>query len=105
MYLGRIIEYGSVKDVFEHPQHPYTQALLSAIPQHHIPEAERGARIILSGDLPNPLNPPSGCAFRTRCQHATDLCAKDEPLLQERGRDFHQSACLRAQDLEQQRRA
>ncbi|MCL7466271.1 ABC transporter ATP-binding protein [Phaeovulum sp. NW3] len=99
MYLGRIIEYGSVREVFENPEHPYTQALLSAIPRHHVPEAERGERILLAGDLPNPLSPPSGCAFRSRCRHAVASCAQSEPELIERTRPHHQSACLRAEEL------
>ncbi|MGF9762047.1 ABC transporter ATP-binding protein [Microvirga sp. 0TCS3.31] len=98
MYLGRIVEYASVAEVFENPQHPYTQALLSAIPQHDLAKADRRQRIILSGDLPNPLSPPSGCAFRTRCFRAISACAEHEPQLVERGVPGHVCACIRADE-------
>jgi peptide/nickel transport system ATP-binding protein len=98
MYLGRIVEYASVAEVFENPQHPYTQALLSAIPQHDLAKADRRQRIILSGDLPNPLSPPSGCAFRTRCFRAIRACAEHEPQLVERGVPGHVCACIRADE-------
>ncbi len=79
MYLGRIVELGERDDVYEHPLHPYTQALLSAIP---VPdpdtEAER-QRIILEGDVPNPAAPPPGCHFHTRCGYVTDICKTDDP--------------------------
>ena len=81
MYLGKIVEVGTRDQVFEAPTHPYTQALLSAVP---IPEAgSRGSqrRIVLSGDLPNPLDPPSGCSFRSRCFKAAPICAAEEPPL------------------------
>ncbi|MBL0934669.1 MAG: ABC transporter ATP-binding protein [Rhizobiaceae bacterium] len=93
MYLGRIVEHGPVRRVFEHPAHPYTQALLSAIPQRgHAGTATE--RIILTGDLPNPMSPPSGCAFRTRCFRAVDECARVEPELAPRTAPGHLSACL-----------
>jgi peptide/nickel transport system ATP-binding protein len=93
MYLGRIVEHGPVRRVFEHPAHPYTQALLSAIPQRgHAGTAAK--RIILTGDLPNPMSPPSGCAFRTRCFRAVDECARVEPELAPRTAPGHLSACL-----------
>ncbi len=77
MYLGRIVETGSTDQIFEHPAHPYTQALLSAIP---IPDPTRRAeRIPLTGDVPSPINPPSGCHFHTRCSHATDVCRERYP--------------------------
>jgi peptide/nickel transport system ATP-binding protein len=98
MYLGRIVEYSSVAEVFENPQHPYTQALLSAIPRPDLAETDRRQRIILSGDLPSPIAPPSGCAFRTRCFRAISACAEHEPQLVERGVPGHVCACIRADD-------
>lgn len=92
MYLGRIVETGTRDQVFDAPSHPYTQALLSAIPS---PSARRAGkqRIILKGDLPNPLKPPSGCVFRTRCFKAQDICAQIDPELLPRTGPGHLSAC------------
>jgi peptide/nickel transport system ATP-binding protein len=93
MYLGRIVEHGPTGRVFEAPAHPYTQALLSAIPRRgHAASGSR--RIILKGDLPNPMSPPSGCAFRTRCFRAAAECAEIEPELLPRTEAKHFSACL-----------
>ncbi|HET6733633.1 ABC transporter ATP-binding protein [Mycobacterium sp.] len=77
MYLGRIIETGPTEAVFERPNHPYTAALMSAAPK--LEAAHRGNRILLKGEVPSPLNPPSGCRFRTRCWRATDICATQTP--------------------------
>jgi oligopeptide transport system ATP-binding protein len=77
MYLGRIVESGATEAVFDRPAHPYTAALMSAAPT--LDASTRGTKILLKGEVPSPLNPPSGCRFRTRCWKATDLCASDAP--------------------------
>jgi peptide/nickel transport system ATP-binding protein len=92
MYLGRIMEVAPSRTLYTAPRHPYTRALLSAAPVPD-PTASR-ARIILKGEIPSPLNPPSGCVFRTRCPHAIADCAAIEPQLRPVG-DGHEVACIR----------
>ncbi|BBX88935.1 ATP-binding cassette domain-containing protein [Mycolicibacterium boenickei] len=77
MYLGHMIESGRTEDVYRNPRHPYTAALMSAAPK--LDAAQRNNRILLKGEVPSPLNPPSGCRFRTRCWKATDICATQAP--------------------------
>lgn len=89
MYLGKLAEVGSRRDIYANPLHPYTQALISAIPRS---EADDG-RIILTGDVPSPVDPPSGCRFHTRCPNAAPECAEREPKLRPAGED-HYVACL-----------
>lgn len=99
MYLGRVVEHGPVDALYEHPVHPYTQALLSAVPVPD-PRVERARkRIVLTGDLPSPLSPPSGCRFRTRCWKATDLCATTAPPDVDAGGGHH-AACHHPQFAE-----
>ena len=72
-----MVEYGDKENIFKHPMHPYTQALLSAVP---VPDPDfQMNRVILEGDIPSPVNPPSGCKFRTRCKYATEICAQIDP--------------------------
>ncbi len=90
MYLGRIVETATDRDLYENPQHPYTQALLSAIP---IPDPEiRRQKIILKGDVPSPLEPPSGCSFHTRCPERKEICTKERPAFKDLG-GGHRVAC------------
>ena len=89
MYLGQIVEYADKKSLFAQPRHPYTQALLSAIPLPE-PGAKRD-RVVLQGDVPNPINPPPGCRFHTRCPHARPRCAQEVPALKNEG--GHSVAC------------
>ena len=92
MYLGKIMEIGPAEQVYERPTHPYTKALLSAVPLPN-PRIERTRhRIMLEGDVPSPVNPPSGCRFRTRCWKAQDICTQEEPVLQSRSTG-QMSAC------------
>ncbi len=90
MYLGKIAEMAAYNNVYTDPKHPYTQALLSAIPVAD-PKVKK-ERMVLKGDVPSPINPPSGCAFHPRCPHRMDVCDKETPVLKDIG-DNHQVAC------------
>lgn len=93
MYLGRIVEEGPAEQIATHPLHPYTKALLSAVPVPD-PDVQRSRRrTVLSGELPDPANPPSGCRFRTRCPVVQDACASQDPPLLQIGED-HRVACI-----------
>ncbi|AFS77399.1 oligopeptide transport system, ATP-binding protein OppF [Gottschalkia acidurici 9a] len=92
MYLGNIVELASSNELYDNPKHPYTQALLSAVPIPD-PEVERSrSRIMLEGDVPSPINPPEGCKFKTRCKYVKDICGKETPKLREVSPD-HFVAC------------
>ena len=92
MYLGKIVEIGTPEAVYGAPSHPYTQALMSAVPVPNPQLASKRKRIILTGDVPSPVNPPSGCRFQTRCAKVQDICAVEEPLLIDQGQG-HLVAC------------
>lgn len=97
MYLGNEVELGESDALFSNPKHPYTKALMSAVPIPD-PKLERAKTIeMLEGDLPSPINPPSGCVFRTRCPQATDACAETKPEL--KGNDVHAVSCLAVADI------
>jgi oligopeptide/dipeptide ABC transporter ATP-binding protein len=91
MYLGQLVELAPKKEFFDNPLHPYTKALLSAVP---IPDpGKKRKRVILEGDVPSPVNPPAGCRFHTRCPYAMEKCGKEEPLFEDKGSD-HFVACF-----------
>ncbi|MDA3626343.1 ATP-binding cassette domain-containing protein [Saccharopolyspora sp. WRP15-2] len=93
MYLGRVVEYGSTDDIYDDPKHPYTKALLSSAPVP-VPDANaQESRIVLEGDLPSPAKVPSGCAFRTRCWKAQDICASQDPALEQSDSAARSVAC------------
>ncbi|MDD4000723.1 MAG: phage scaffolding protein [Bacilli bacterium] len=93
MYLGKIVELAEADELYDNPLHPYTISLLSAVPLPDPKLARKAKRIILKGDIPSPLNVPSGCPFRTRCNRATDKCALEEPVLKEINKN-HYVSCL-----------
>jgi oligopeptide transport system ATP-binding protein len=92
MYLGKIVELADRDEIYLNPLHPYTQALMSAVPVPDPEVAEQRKRIILEGDIPSPANPPKGCNFNTRCPVATDVCFEEDPPYVKVGKD-HMAAC------------
>ena len=99
MYLGKVMEEAEKVDLFTHPRHPYTKALLSAVPVADPIKGRKRERIILQGDLPSPVNPPAGCVFNTRCWKATDKCRTEVPQLMQIGTDpTHRIACHYPED-------
>jgi len=99
MYLGKLVEIGTRHQIYEKPMHPYTQALLSAVPIESPAQRGKRERIVLEGDVPSPANPPSGCRFRTRCWKAQEICAQEEPALVPRAGGEHPVACHFAEVL------
>ena len=99
MYLGRIVEIGPAADVIEKPLHPYTKALISAIPIPDPRREARRARILLPGDPPSPLRPPGGCPFHPRCLHAEPRCAQIVPSLEDFGSSVRQASCIRMKEI------
>ncbi len=99
MYLGKVMEVGTREQIYGAPMHPYTQALLSAVPIESPTQRGKRSRIVLEGDVPSPANPPSGCRFRTRCWKAEQICAEQEPELVPRAGGQHPVACHFAEKL------
>ena len=98
MYLGRMVELADAAEIYERPLHPYTKSLMSAVPQPDPKTARANKRIVLTGDIPSPLNAPSGCPFRTRCAYATDACAGEMPEFKEVSKG-HFAACHRIAEV------
>ena len=98
MYVGKLVELAQTDELYRHPQHPYTEALLSAVPIADPRLRDKSRRIVLQGDVPDPANPPSGCYFHPRCPYAQDRCNREEPLLREI-RPGHYAACHFSEEL------
>ena len=98
MYLGKLVELADAKEIYDHPMHPYSKSLMSAVPVPDPKVARANQRVVLHGDIPSPLNAPSGCPFRTRCPYACDACAESMPELKELSTG-HFVACHRAEEI------
>jgi oligopeptide transport system ATP-binding protein len=94
MYLGKIVEVADRSDLYGRPRHPYTASLLSAIPVPDPRKERERQRVVLSGDVPSPANPPSGCPFHTRCPRAQDYCVENVPPLEPQESEDHRAACF-----------
>ena len=99
MYLGKMVELADADEIYDHPLHPYSKSLLSSVPVPDPETARNNKRIILEGDIPSPLNAPSGCPFRTRCRYATDVCAQSMPEFKE-VKPGHFCACHNLENVE-----
>ena len=99
MYLGHMVELADADEIYDHPLHPYTRSLISAVPVPDPKQARANKRIVLEGDIPSPLHAPSGCPFRTRCPYATEECAQSMPELKDLG-GGHMCACHRPEAVQ-----
>jgi peptide/nickel transport system ATP-binding protein len=99
MYVGKLAEEAEATELYKHPKHPYTEALMSAVPIHNPRQRNQQQRIRLQGDVADPANPPSGCYFHPRCRYAQDVCQHDEPKMRAIGDEKHLAACHFAEEL------